>query len=476
MMNNKRRKSNYMFRKVYWCILYPLLILTSFSAFMDLYWTVFFNEDNSINTNNASSSSSDPSIKIIRQHPIPEKPQEEDEVYEREIPHYNNNDDANNQVEEDYWWREQQEDIIPTPVPTVMSTEYTKSLEIQRDEFVLESKRHKNMYNNNNYNNNNITKQSSYNNNDNNNNWNKAKSNPTSHKIIFRKPNLGLPRIVNPNNISTVILVLSAAGSPAHFIRRQAIRQTWKDKQTNVFFIVGQTKINNDGDQQQQQDQEEQTLFLRHEQELYGDLCEIPMEDDYKLLPEKVVQAYAWALQYFPNLQWLVKADDDTFVRVNKLEDYLEKYNSNSPILIGKIVPRSMVAREGKWAEHSRYKQMYYPYWPQGSSGHIVSQRIAKYIVQNSENLHRYQGEDVSIGIWLDEANKLSRLKVTYIQAESMITMDGTSFCTESKYLMIGHDITPDGMKYCQEQSVSLSRLRQEPEKKAWVDSPANFF
>jgi hypothetical protein len=291
-----------------------------------------------------------------------------------------------------------------------------------------------------------------------------AQPNPKSPAVNFGTPTLSPPLLPDKHKTTTILLIISA---PANFVRRQAIRQTWKEQQTNVVFILGQSL------------DVDITLFLQHEQDLYHDLVEIPMIDDYTLLPEKLVQAYAWALETFSNLEWLVKVDDDNFVKPQALEKYLQKYNSNLPMLVGKIVPHSEVAKEGKWAD-LEYKQPYYPYWPQGSCGHIVSKVIAKYIVKNSSKLHRYQGEDVSLGIWLDEAHTSHALNdLTYIQAESMMTFEGPDFCSQSEYLIVGHDLSPDAIWQCyqqqQQQQSSVLSATDQNKKTAWVDSPAKF-
>ena len=56
-----------------------------------------------------------------------------------------------------------------------------------------------------------------------------------------------------------------------------------------------------------------------------------------------------------------------------------------------------------KWAE-DKYKPSMYPPFPHGSRGHIVGRAIAEYVACNQDELINYQGEDVSLGIWIDES------------------------------------------------------------------------
>ena len=201
-------------------------------------------------------------------------------------------------------------------------------------------------------------------------------------------------------------------------------------------------------------------------------MIEIPFVEFYQGLPEKVVQGYHWVLTHMPHVEWLVKADDDMFVRVKPMENYLRKYNPHTPIVIGHINPRSAVLRSGKWAE-SVYPLSIYPYWPQGSMGHIVSRRVAQYLTDHSSELHRYQGEDVSIGIWLDEAishPKDPLPKVEYIHVPYLVTNQGVAMCDDTDYFMIGHDLTADQQQQCMDWGDD-----DVPIPDAWLDRNAQF-
>uniref|UniRef100_A0A7S4A8N3 Hexosyltransferase n=1 Tax=Pseudo-nitzschia australis TaxID=44445 RepID=A0A7S4A8N3_9STRA len=181
--------------------------------------------------------------------------------------------------------------------------------------------------------------------------------------------------------------------------------------------------------------------FMRLEQKRWQDLIEIPMKDAYKKLPEKMAQAYHWVLNNIPNTKWVGKADDDAYVRVKNLERYLHKHNPEIPMVIGEIVHESIVQQDGKWAEPD-YQYEFYPDWPRGSSGYVLSRPAVQCIVENSELLHRYQGEDTNVGIWLDEAQQNGHLKdIAYVG--SSFGYEGFSLCKNSSFLIIGHNLSP---------------------------------
>jgi hypothetical protein len=304
---------------------------------------------------------------------------------------------------------------------------------------------------------------------------------PSSSNITF------YPRILPPPNLTQSTTVILAMSAQYNFAKRQAIRETWAQGHDNVYFIVGHsnchTNMENPMDVQMRKDRRTQTThscqerdhaFLMQEQLRFRDLIEVPILELYRDIPEKVVQSYHFSITHLPQVRWLVKADDDMFVFVGRVETYLQKYNSYLPMLIGRLIMESPVNRDGKWAEQE-YPYIYYPYWPQGSAGHIMSRPTVEYIVENSPKLHRYQGEDVSIGIWLDEAKqqqggKLRNLQ--YIHVPHMMQTQGyKEHCQDDTLLIIGHDMKPQALEEC----MKWNNNEELPKVQAWLDDTADF-
>ncbi len=278
------------------------------------------------------------------------------------------------------------------------------------------------------------------------------------------KPALRIPQektqLVQPvkpdiHDIDVAVFVLSRRSA---FETRQVIRQTWASGHKNVFFAVGKccsippddrkkytcarSKSSSASSQTSWDAQcAAQDKKLANEQQRYSDIITMPEVDVYRHLPQKVKYCYKWGLKH-TEAKWFVKTDDDSVVRIDTLGAYLEKtYNSNNPMVIGKIAKGWGVPRSGKWAE-TDYNPSKYPNFPLGSVGHVVSNSVATYIVDNSDKLFNYQGEDVSIGIWLNE----SPLKVKWVTSKRM-TNHGN--CKDTGMWVIGHNIKPAKMKAC---------------------------
>jgi hypothetical protein len=307
--------------------------------------------------------------------------------------------------------------------------------------------------------------------------------------------NLILPAPRLTTNSTIIMLVLSAE---YQYTKRQAIRETWGQGHDNVYFVIGHsncqdttTTTNNNhnnggtgaaGGRGSRLFSKPKTttttcrnlrhMALYHEQVLYQDLLEVPMEEYYQGLPDKIVYSYQWTLQHLPDVDWMVKIDDDMFARVTSLEEYLDKYNPNHHMVIGQVIDRSPVNRDGKWAER-HYPPLFYPWWPQGSAGHVVSRAIAIYVATHDAELFRYQGEDVSLGIWLQEATDVYHHldHVTYIQASpSLISNKGPTSCANRKTLMVGHDFSVEGLQHCWAMADEVT-----PREKAYQDQLAPF-
>jgi Galactosyltransferase len=263
---------------------------------------------------------------------------------------------------------------------------------------------------------------------------------------------LQYPKANNAEHL--IVLVLSARENAA---RRSMIRQTWGHDHA-VYFVIGGPRPNITKHRSTTQE-------TVQEQEAYHDLLDTIHPESYNSLPHKLKYAMHWVVHHCEAAQWIVKVDDDMFVRVDRLRDsFLPLLNPSTPTVVGHILRDIPVQRHGKWAE-TDYANPIYPPWPQGSCGYVVSRAVAEYIAQQYERdlapsskttktaLRIYQGEDTSLGIWFEQ----SGLNVYWVNSpffvnhgDCMVATDysnGTT--TDVVALSIGHRITPEQMQKC---------------------------
>ena len=300
-----------------------------------------------------------------------------------------------------------------------------------------------------------------------------------------------------------IILVMSQR---SHSTRRSMIRQTWgRTYAKSLLFVIGgggkDTESIFSSDDQ-----------LMKEQALYHDLLDTIHPESYRSLPHKLRYAIHWVMTNIQELQqqqqhstssmlqWILKVDDDMYLRdIHHYTTTATTTSSSSsssslvdqtPIVMGCIQSHIPVQRNGKWAEESWFYQRYpiYPPWPKGSCGYMFNHKVAHIITQKynqdiqsmnqqqqksgtqrttssirtiqhknqyrpSLQLPSYQGEDTSLGIWLQHSN-ISWIDSPYfvnhgncqVSSQETITTDNNSSIIP---WCIGHHMTSEQIQYC---------------------------
>ncbi|EDV35393.1 uncharacterized protein Dana_GF19742 [Drosophila ananassae] len=152
---------------------------------------------------------------------------------------------------------------------------------------------------------------------------------------------------------------------------------------------------------------------LYREQGKHNDLLLLPNHyDTYYNLTEKILQAMNVLTQTF-EFSYLIKVDDDTYVKldtlINELISYDNKllhkereYGTNPlpQLYWGYFNGRATIKLHGQWKEYNYYlSKNYLPYALGG--GYVLSRKLCEYISNNSQILSLYASEDVSVGTWL---------------------------------------------------------------------------
>ncbi|XP_053601434.1 beta-1,3-galactosyltransferase 6 isoform X2 [Plodia interpunctella] len=244
------------------------------------------------------------------------------------------------------------------------------------------------------------------------------------------------------NNVEYVVLILS---SPGNVLKRDAIRTTWAKFASNIFVENGEklfkwnhTWIGEEvpidfikfyyviGTQGLDETKESD---LRKENARSKDLLLFPdFVDSYKNLASKMLLAMKWLSSNLKHLKYVIKCDDDSFVRVDliirDLEAYAPRmsgpeidqyisYKHNLPLYKGLywgyFDGHARVYTKGKWQESAWFLcDKYLPYALGG--GYVISRSIVDYIARNSDFLSLYMSEDVSMGVWTAALDGINRV------------------------------------------------------------------
>ncbi|XWS34919.1 hypothetical protein CRYUN_Cryun21dG0078600 [Craigia yunnanensis] len=228
-----------------------------------------------------------------------------------------------------------------------------------------------------------------------------AASLPTSHpsfapqKHLERLSKWKAPPLPD-GNVELFIGILSAGN---HFTERMAVRKSWmqhkliKSSKVVVRFFValnGRKEVN---------------VELKKEAEYFGDVVIVPYMDNYDLVVLKTVAICEYGIRTVA-AKYIMKCDDDTFVRVDTVIKEAKKVGDKS-LYIGNMNYYHKPLRNGKWAvTYEEWPEEDYPPYANGP-GYIFSSDIAQFIVAEFEKhkLRLFKMEDVSMGMWAEKFN-----------------------------------------------------------------------
>ncbi|KAL7564696.1 hypothetical protein ACA910_021250 [Epithemia clementina (nom. ined.)] len=251
---------------------------------------------------------------------------------------------------------------------------------------------------------------------------------------------------------------------------------------------------------------------LVKEAQTHGDVLDAIHPDKYTGgLAYKLRFGLQWITRHHvPQAEWIVKADDDMYVRVEALQrSVLNWYNGTQlPFVIGHIRHKGRVARSfgHAWKEFL-YPYQYYPPFPVGSYGYVVSRPVAEFVAHISDSqITYYQGEDTSLGIWLDQSRSrggssgnhhqrnrtvhnanseswssaapvppLLQHPVVWIKADAYFTNRGGASCASSSsssssnssphpWIIQGHGLSPRQLRQCHQIQFPSQEQQQQQE------------
>ena len=186
--------------------------------------------------------------------------------------------------------------------------------------------------------------------------------------------------------------------------------------------------------------------MLNEERKYNKDLIVIPnLVDVYKQLTSKVIASMKWICENIV-FNYLLKVDDDTFVRVEVLLNKLH-LKPTKRLYWGSFSHGSEIVKSGHWAEKIQYICDKYVSYALGG-GYVLSKDLVAYIVHNSDKLKKFANEDVSIGTWL------APLDVNAVH-EDNFRMSGDC---EERYILL-HYATIGDMKKFNESLASNNTL-----------------
>ncbi|KAI9559031.1 hypothetical protein GHT06_015820 [Daphnia sinensis] len=189
---------------------------------------------------------------------------------------------------------------------------------------------------------------------------------PLTNKVKPLKPEFGTvlndvlsfryPINIDPCQDVNQSVFVATLSAPRNFFKRDIIRQTWRKhlKAANEDGLLGMARssflvgMSNDTLIQKQ---------IQEESETYGDIIQVDMPDFYENLSLKMAAFLNWLYVNCANVDFVLKVDDDVYVNVRNLAQFVQSYRQFNHSIFGVPSVPFTPDRDGKW-------KVTYQEWP----------------------------------------------------------------------------------------------------------------
>ncbi|XP_034567668.1 UDP-GlcNAc:betaGal beta-1,3-N-acetylglucosaminyltransferase 7 [Notolabrus celidotus] len=184
--------------------------------------------------------------------------------------------------------------------------------------------------------------------------------------------------------------------------RREVIRKTWGKEQVvdgkriKTLFLIGQPS--NEAERANHQ------KLVEFEDYIYGDILQWDFLDTFFNLTLKETHFLKWFDIYCPNVRYIFKGDDDVFVSIENIIEFLESSSNKKDLFVGDVIFRAVPIRrkENKYyIPQALYSKTHYPPYA-GGGGFLMDGNLAKRLYRVAETMELYPIDDVFLGMCLE--------------------------------------------------------------------------
>ncbi|MCI4383348.1 hypothetical protein PGIGA_G00025480 [Pangasianodon gigas] len=184
--------------------------------------------------------------------------------------------------------------------------------------------------------------------------------------------------------------------------RREVIRQTWGKEQVvdgkkiKILFLLG-TSSN-------EEEKANHQKLLEYEDYIYGDILQWDFMDSFFNLTLKETHFLKWFSTYCGNVRYIFKGDDDVFVSVMNILEYLESSKNTKDLFAGDVLFKAKPIRKKQnkyYIPPALYNKTHYPPYA-GGGGFLMDGPLARRLYLVSETLELFPIDDVFLGMCLE--------------------------------------------------------------------------
>ncbi|XP_077162696.1 beta-1,3-galactosyltransferase 9 [Paroedura picta] len=193
-----------------------------------------------------------------------------------------------------------------------------------------------------------------------------------------------------------IFLLVLTFSDPENASRRNTIRQTWANTtdirgySTVTLFVLGKPSS------------EATQLEVLKESQEHQDLIEGAFPDSPENQTLKTATALEWAVTFCPGARFILKTDEQMFVNLANLVDYLLSLRTHfENIYLGRVVHQEVPNRDPqspKFVPKQLYPEKYYPDYC-SATAFVISQDVARMIYVTSHEVPLSMPPGVFVGI-----------------------------------------------------------------------------
>ena len=247
-------------------------------------------------------------------------------------------------------------------------------------------------------------------------------------------PHITQPHFDKRNATNIFLLVLITSGvEKLYSERRNNVRRTWgsdaghqASKDWKRVFLLGNYKT---------QDAQRAAEIQREASE-FDDILVLNMTDNYNNLVIKIFSGMLWSMIHV-NARYILKADDDVYVRIPHLITWLENYGSDKfygGFVIGDGEVRRSKKSKNRVPEDCLAEDYYAPYCT--GAFYVISTNVLPFIFQSVQRWKAFPVEDAYMGI-LARENGLKPVKIPGFNVRRHLADYGK--CNWASAIALGH-------------------------------------
>lgn len=197
-----------------------------------------------------------------------------------------------------------------------------------------------------------------------------------------------------------VLLLLFVKTAPENYNRRLAIRNTWgNEKYTHAVLNANVKTLFALGIPARSQTREELQQKLIWEDQIYHDIIQQDFEDTFYNLTVKLLLQFNWANTYCPQAKFFMTADDDIFIHMPNLVEYLQSLEQIGvqDFWIGHVHRGAPPIRNKESKYYVSYEMYQWPAYPDYTAG-------AAYLFSNDVTVKVYEASQIlNSSLYIDD-------------------------------------------------------------------------